>query len=1435
MSGNFTPVLFCMSIVSLIGALPAGAVSSSTEKVAGTVIDSRSGVPISGAVVVIPDCACTTFTSPLGKFVASGRCSDPGVLLVTAGGYRGVSVAKGKNKRTAGFGDTIRLSRDFANVSGKRRRKADTLQISGVVIDSLSRKKLPGIAVYSEKGAQTFTRMGGIFTLNNIPDRRARVTAEGAGYRTKELRLGNPEQADTVMIALVPLAENRWNTKKEAGITIVGGICDSVTAGAVAGAVIRYSDVNRTFTDMNGKYRIETVVSGHITLIVMQDGYDTLRKDVAITDTDSVLQLDMVLKPISVVKKSGSVSGRVVAGTGAAPVNGAMVAIERTGLQTRTDSIGYFVLSPENTTPLTVIVSGPGYAPAVFTGVVCDTFLNVHLVADTSSEAKAQTETLLSALSRSVATAEPISFSVVEKEGRFPVPSAVILLDGNALTGITGSDGVLKSAIKEPGFRNIVVIATGYDTLQRDQVPVGTEGHRNLTLQVTPSSSFPPGRNARLYGMVKLENGEQLGGVRVVLQGTKKETITNLDGWYHFTGLRPDTYHPAIDYQGYTLKKRREITLTAGMTEGLDLVAVRDTTAEMQRMYVGGTIVANTDAGLLRERQLNFNVSDGIGSDLMSKAGASNAADAVKKVTGVTIIDGKYVYIRGMGERYVGVTLNDQAIPSPDPDKRSFPLDLFPAGLLENIVTEKTFSADKTGNFAGGNVNIATRSIPEKLLFSLSLGSGANTNVTGKEILSYEGGTLDWLGIDDGTRSEPDIVRDKSIPTYSTANQDSAMTDSLDRFSKAFNNRFYTKKVRGLPDVSGKLAFGNRRELGEGSIGGLLSLTYSKKTGYYRDGQNNRYEATGNSTQSDLLIPMEQYRSDERSVSEVLWGGLATVGSSFSDDRHRVNFSALYVHNGEDETRFLLGKVKNLDFDMETRLFKFSERDLFDLQADGTHLFSETPLPFLPELRWSASWARTSQNQPDTRIFLVEHALDDDSLISYRFPGTYPLPSRYYRTLGEHGVQMTGDIVVHFDNEVNGERFIKAGMALNSRNRDYTERYYTFKDENKNAGTSLSFYDGDVAAYFDTSNMGLIGQEVKVRYDRPTRQWDTSYANTWGVVVDDVDFNSDYDSRLQTLPAWYGLGSWRFTGMVKLSGGVRYEHTLQELVMADTTIVRDDVDWLPSVNVLVSPHENMDVRVVYGRTLARPIAREIAPIGTFDAANNTNFVGNPDLVRTQIDNFDIRWEWMRTVSGMIAASAFFKYLYNPIELVIINDNGTYQYNNVDEGKLYGLEFEARANLETVLPALKGLQISVNAALIHSAVDLGATELADKRQWDPDIPATRPLQGQSPYVINCNLMYDNETYGIAAGLFFNVFGPRLSAVSKKAAPDVYEQPTWLLDGGIEKKIGDRLRVRLQCKNILDPEIKKTYTYKGKDYFYSLNRKGRSFSLSAGYSL
>ncbi|MBN1759661.1 MAG: carboxypeptidase-like regulatory domain-containing protein [Chitinispirillaceae bacterium] len=1422
-----------MSIVSSIGVLPTSAVSSSTEKIAGTVIDSRSGVPISGAVVVIPDCACTTFTSPLGNFVTSGYCTDPGVLLVTAGGYSGVSVARGKNKGTAGFGDTIRLSRDFADLSGKRRRKADTLQISGVIIDSLSRKKLPGIAVYSENGAQTFSRMDGIFTLNNIPDRRVRVTAEGTGYRKKELRLGDPEQADTVMIALVPDAQHSADDNKKIGITIFGRISDSVTEGAVAGAVVHFSDNTRAFTDMNGRYRIEKVGSGVGSFLVAQEGYDTLRKEVTLSGTDSLLQLDMVLTPVSVNNTAGSVAGRVVAASGARPVPGATVAIEQTGQQTNTDSIGYFRLAPENAAPLTIIVSGPGFAPEVVTGVVCDTFLAVHLVADTSSEARVRAETLRSRLSKTVATTEPVSFLVVEKEGGFPVATAAIRLDGKALSGITGSDGVLSSEVVEPGLREVTVIAKGYDTLKHARIPVGTEGHKNVTLHLVPSSTFTIGRNARLYGVVKLETGERLGGVRVVLQGTKKETITNLDGRYHFTGLRPDVYHLSIDYQGYTLKKQPEITLSAGTTAGLDLVAVRDTTAEMQRMYVGGTVATNTDAGLLRERQLNTDISDAIGSDLMSKAGASNAADAVKKVTGVTIIDGKYVYIRGMGERYVGVTLNDQSIPSPDPDKRSFPLDLFPTGLLENIVTEKTFSADKSGNFAGGNVNIATRSIPEKPHFSLSIGSGANTNVTGRQILSYEGGKLDWLGIDDGTRAEPEIVRDKLLPTYSTANQDSTVADSLDQYSKAFNNRFYLKNVRGLPDASGKLSMGNRFELDDGSVGGLLSFTYSKKTGYYRDGQNNRYEATGNSAQSQLLIPVEQYRSDERAVSEVLWGGLATVGGRFSGDNHRISLNALYVHNGEDETRYLIGKVKNLDFDMETRLLKFSERDLFDLQADGTHLLSETALPFLPELRWSASWATTSQNQPDTRIFLVEHAKNEDSSTAYRFPGTYPLPSRYYRTLGEQGVQMTGDVIAHLDNEENGERFIKLGMALNNRNRTYIENYYVFS--NISEESSLSRFDGDVAAYYDSNNRGLIGQDVKVRYDRPTRRWDTSFVNTWGVVVDDVNFNSDYQSRLKTLPAWYGLVSWRFSDFFKLSGGVRYEHTLQDLVMADTSLMRDDIDWLPSVNIIVSPVEKMDIRLVAGRTLARPIAREIAPIGTFDAANNTNFVGNPDLVRTQIDNYDLRWEWMQGVSGMLAASAFVKYMRHPIELVIINDNGTYQYNNVDEGILFGCELEGRLGLEQLIAVLKGLQVSLNAAFIYSAVDLGETELADKRQWDPDIEPTRPLQGQSPYVINCNLMYDNETWGLAGGLFFNVFGPRLSAVSKKAAPDVYEQPAWLLDGGIEKKFGERWSVKLQCKNILDPKIKKTYTYKGKEYFYSLNRKGRSFSFSAGYSL
>lgn len=1431
--------LFFFAVFSAVSAQHYDSESSTSENeyLNGTVYDEVSNSTVAGVQIIVQEFPCTTFTGPDGSFtLCNNAVSFPFSVSVTASGYHHHSISNITQSNIGSLLGKIILTPSNTPLKKKKKKQwKGNSTLYGIVSDSLTGAPLAGVTVTVKRISKTFTDKSGTFFLSGLKNKKTTLIIEGTGYN-KCIKTGViPSENDTVLIALSPITQTVISADDKQGSVLTGTVSESLNNHAVAAARISLSPSLISYSDFNGNFRIPGVPDGSYTIEVTHDEFDTVRLPVTISQSAVSPALSVSMNRSISKNVSLTVSGQVLLTEKNKPIEDVLIAIEESGEQTRTDTAGFFHISPGTDSTTTLIASKSGFAPSVFYELKGDTFIYIHLVPDTSRKAREQTKAFFNSLVSSGSRMTSFSITVVEKEGEFPVENAKIFFDG-VLFGKTPSGGSIQYSDIPIKKYDITIVAEGYDTCFLPLVTV-SKSARPLRVRMQPHADLrAKSKYGRLYGSVRRDSAnEPLVGVRVVLQGTKKEILSDMNGIYRFPDIRPGEYQLAIDFHGFTIKGQPSVTIKAGTTIKTDIIAQKDTTDEIQRMYVGSTVLASSGAGLLKERKMTFSVSNGISSSEMSKAGASNAADAVKKVTGVTVAGGKYVYIRGMGERYVNVTLNNQAVPSPDPDKRALPLDLFPTGLLENIVTNKSFSPDLPGAFAGGNVNIKTRSVPEGFLFNASLKTGGNSTTTGQEILSYDGGSLDWLGSDDGTRAIPEAVskEDLAIPTYSTANNDTALAADLDRYSRAFNNKWYFVDKKGFPDIGGAVSVGNSYEIDQGTVGGLLSLTYSNKTTFYKDGLSGRYEAGGNIDEASMLIP-EQRRTDTRTVEEVLWGGLATLGTSLFDKNHTIDATSLFVHSSEDETRILFGKVKNLDNDFESRLFQFSERNLFDVQMSGDHNIPRLSESLFPVITWKGSLATTRQDQPDIRQYLIEHVTDDpDQPPSLRFPTTQPLPSRYFRTLDEKSFQGSGDLTLHFDRERSSDYMLKTGAAFQTKQRDYSEQYFQFTSIDLNA--SINSFDGDVASYFGPENSGLLSDSISIYYNRRTRQWDTLRINVWGVVVKPLELNSNYTAT-NSVPALYGMASWKFFDCLKTIAGIRVEGTQIKIDMLekDTMVNIDKYEWLPSINAIYALTDAMDLRAVYGRTLARPVARELAPIGTFNIAMNANYIGNPYLEQTVINNADLRWEWTQNVADLLAASIFYKYIQKPIELVIIDENGTLQHQNVQRGQLFGFELENRFSLKRLNPNLDGLQLGMNFAFIQSQVDLGEDELKSKQFFDPNISTTRQLQGQSPYVFNCDLSYANEQLGLSTGFFFNIFGERIAAVSKAFSPDVYEQPAPMLDFMVEKSFIKNCKLKISVKNIFDVESKKTYTFKKNKYFYERNRKGRSLSISIGYS-
>ncbi len=950
-----------------------------------------------------------------------------------------------------------------------------------------------------------------------------------------------------------------------------------------------------------------------------------------------------------------------------------------------------------------------------------------------------------------------------------------------------------------------------------------------LVVLVPLMASTALAQKGSVFGViVDNENGETLIGANVLVEGTMQGATTDLDGRFEIANLDAGTYTLVVSYIGYNTMTVTDVEVAEEPVR-LDLTMTSEAIG-LDEVIVEARAIRNSEAVLLRDRQKAIAVSDAISSEAISRSGGSDAADAMEKVTGASVVGGKYVYVRGLGERYSNTQLNGAELPSSDPDKKAIQFDLFPANLLDNIVTLKTFTPDKPGNFSGGLVDIGTKSFPEEFSFQFSTSTSFNSETNfGADYLFYDGSDTDWLGYDDGVRDIPELLQDSDleIPTESSAGIDARIRGNnepallLDELSKSFNN-IMAPGVKTAPVNQGySLSLGNKSLLFGKPLGYVLSATYDRKASYYEGGETGRYSFAGsgaNELAPDLLL------DDSEGTTESSLGGLANITYQFAKN-HEVGFNTLYTRTGESSARFQEGLwpkefgANDTTSKFINRTLEYSERELTSLQLRGKHHLPE----FLSAtIEWSASTADTRQDQPDLRFFAHTSRVigAGEPILTTKASG-FRDPSRLFRQLDETSRSAKLDLSVPFKFSNGQSGKVKVGGLLQRAERDFGERSFSI--------TPNQPFDGNEATYFSPENMGIVGVDTlsngNLRY-------------TFGNLV--VDRSKDRNSYRgeRDIAAVYGMIELPVTDRLKFIGGARLESTVIDVVSQDSTQGigdLDETDLLPSANIVYQLTDNMNLRAAATRTLARPTFREIAPFESFEFINGNFFIGNPDLDRTLITNYDLRWEWFTRPGEILAVSLFYKKLFDPIERTIIGGtNGQIQFQNVDEAEVTGLEIEARTRLDFINPMLKNLAFGTNISFVNSTIDIPETELETRRGVDPEASATRELQGQSPFIVNADLSYENFDSGTVAGFYYNVFGRRLVNVSLGGTPDVFERPSPQLDFTFSQRLPMNWRIKLSVKNILDAEYKETYRFNGQDFIFQRYDPGRTFSLGFSFS-
>lgn len=903
--------------------------------------------------------------------------------------------------------------------------------------------------------------------------------------------------------------------------------------------------------------------------------------------------------------------------------------------------------------------------------------------------------------------------------------------------------------------------------------------------------------------VVDAATGDPVIGGSVAVDGTRLGAYTNVNGQYTIRNVPAGTYTLKVTSVGYAVKTIEQVKVDVGRTIQQDIVLSAKTLLKDEIVVVARADRQSENAALI-ERKRSATVSDAISADQISKAPASDAGDAMKRVTGVSVVGNKYVVVRGLTERYSATQLNGVNLPSPEPEKKVVPFDLFPAGLISRLTTIKTFTPDNPGDFAGGLVQITTKDYPESFLFNFSVGTGINSRTQGINAIGYAGGKTDFFGIDDGTRE---------LPVGIAPGRRRTVAEQADLLAR-FTNNVWTPSPQTLPvNQSYSISIGNQFDVGF-PLGFLVSSSLANNASYRVEEQ--RYPLLSQTNgERDLRYDYDVQHA-ERST---LWGGLMNLSAQFTPE-HKVSIRGVYNHSSEDETRLSEGLYNQSTTGIiRNQRLRFLQRALWSGQVAGEHQIAEL---FGSKVDWRAAISEANRYEPDNRS--TTYFRQDDG--SYRFANNFGSNNgRFFSDLNDNESNLGLDWSIPFTGWNEAKAKMKVGGVVRSRQREFSARRFNFTTT--------------------TSNNTILTQAPEQLFTPE------NVSNGFIVFNDDTQPNDNYNAD-ETVNAGYVMVDMPLMNGLRFIGGARYESWTLDLLPFNIetnqkntalAVAIDQVDVLPSANIVYQLSDQTNLRGAFSQTLARPEFRELAPFRFDDYRQST--YGNPSLIRTQITNYDLRWEWFPRGNEVVAASLYYKSFKNPIEqfYLVGGSDIAVEPANANKAISYGAEFEFRKGLDELLPELEGFGLGLNLTLVSSEVTFGENDFVsifDGVSINPYSAQTltnrtRPLQGQSPYVINATLGYENSDWNTGVTLLYNVFGKRLAVVGTNNIPDTYEQPRNTVDLTITQKLPMGLQLRLSGKNLLDSQTLYQQQFSDGETINSERYlSGRSISISLGFS-
>lgn len=892
-------------------------------------------------------------------------------------------------------------------------------------------------------------------------------------------------------------------------------------------------------------------------------------------------------------------------------------------------------------------------------------------------------------------------------------------------------------------------------------------------------------RTATLVGrVIDAGSGAGVSDVGVQVVGTTLGTQSGIDGRYTIRGVAAGTLTIQARRIGFTPKTITGLQIEAGQTLQLD-IALQAATVQLTAQVVTAASERGTVSEALDQQRTSTGVVNSVTREQIAKSPDGDAAQAVQRVSGVTVQDGKFVFVRGLGERYTTASLNGSRIPSPEPERKVVPLDLFPAGLLQSVTTSKTFTPDQPGDFSGAQVDIKTREFPASRQISYSMSTGMNSAATGRRLPYAPGVGGESFAMAGSSRDLPAALR-------AAGNLGTSSRRDLNQFINSFRNVWEAPTRDASPSKSLGATLGGSDPLFGHQIGYVASGTYSYSEEVHAD-EVRALANPGNTPGTTTEINRFEGTTGR---SSVLWGGVLNL-STLIGTHSRLALNNTYDRTADNDARVERGSLETYGVPVMIQRMQYVERRVFSSQLSGEHeLFRGS------RFNWAATASGVGRREPDRSEF-VQQIAQDPATGKERLEWFHSNEGavRTFANLDEKSYEGRGEYL--FDLGQAQQHHFKVGGLYRTTQRDADNRAY---------------------------NIFAQTMSDSVRSLPPEQLFGGAFTAPDSLVLDlrPLGQGGSYSAD-DRLGAGFAMADVALGSRFRFVGGARLENWRllvdgQSSLGRATHVVRDLNDLLPALALNVRLSDRQNLRFSASRTLARPEYREVTDISSRDVVNGVSVRGNPDLKRTLIDNYDVRWELYPRSSEVLSFGVFAKRFQDPIERVYTpsSNESLMTFVNAAGAENFGAELELRQGLDVLAVALSPLSVFTNITVMRSQIHLGESAAAST---NPD----RAMVGQAPYVVNGGMTYASRSGRTSATMLYNRVGPRITAAGENPRPDVREHPRDVLDFSLRLPLLRGVGARFDARNLLDARYLVTQGSVTTEAY----RVGRTFQLGVNW--